>query len=122
MDDLTIVVAIACCRAVPRGTLYSCRPELFPKCNISNVALIWRETQGVLAMATQIVMDHNGDSRHTFDPKDAKALLKAEERFRELTGSGFTAAVRTASGEPVVTHRFDPTAEETLFFPRLVGG
>jgi hypothetical protein len=73
-------------------------------------------------MATQIVMDHNGDSRHTFDPKDAKALLKAEERFKELTGSGFTAAVRTTSGEPVVTHRFDPTAEETLFFPRLVGG
>jgi hypothetical protein len=73
-------------------------------------------------MATQIVMDHNGDSRHTFDPKDAKALLKAEERFKELTGSGFTAAVRTASGEPVVTHMFDPTAEETLFFPRLVGG
>jgi hypothetical protein len=38
-------------------------------------------------MATQIVMDHNGDSRHNFDPKDAKALLKAEERFKVLTGS-----------------------------------
>lgn len=73
-------------------------------------------------MATQIVMDHNGDSRHNFDAKDAKALLKAEQRFKELTGAGFTAAVRTASGEPAVTHKFDPTAEETLFFPRLVGG
>lgn len=73
-------------------------------------------------MATQIVMDHNGDSRHNFDPTDAKALLKAEQRFKELTGAGFTAAVRTASGEPAVTHTFDPTAEETLFFPRLVGG
>ena len=73
-------------------------------------------------MATQIVMGHNGDSRHTFDPKDAKALLKAEERFKELTGSGYTAAARTSSGEPVITRKFDPTAEETLFFPRLVGG
>ena len=53
-------------------------------------------------MATQIVMDHNGDTRHTFDVNDAKALLKAEERFKQLTGDGFTAAVRTASGEPAV--------------------
>jgi len=53
---------------------------------------------------------------------NADALLKAEERFRELTGAGFTAAVRTASGEAVVKRMFDPNAEETLFFPRLVGG
>ena len=42
-------------------------------------------------MATQIVMDRTGDSRHNFDPKDADALLKAEQRFKELTGAGFTA-------------------------------
>ncbi len=46
-------------------------------------------------MAIQIVMDHTGDTRHHFDANDTKALLKAEERFRELTGLGFTAAVRT---------------------------
>ena len=73
-------------------------------------------------MASQIVMDHTGDTRHNFDPNDSEALLKAEQRFRELTGAGFTAATRTASGEPIVRHTFDPTAEETLFFPRLVGG
>jgi hypothetical protein len=73
-------------------------------------------------MATQIVMDHTGDTRHYFDAKDAKALSKAEERFRELTLVGFTAAVRTASGEASVTRTFDPTAEETLFYPRLVAG
>src|SRR5438445_12806974 len=67
-------------------------------------------------MATQIVMDRTGDTRHNFDPKNADAVLKAEERFRELTGAGFTAAVRTASGEAVVKRRFDPNAEETLFF------
>lgn len=73
-------------------------------------------------MATQIVMDHNGDTQHNFDVKDAKTLSEAEQRFKELTGAGFMAAVRTASGEPEILHRFDPTAEETLFFPRLVGG
>ena len=72
-------------------------------------------------MATQIVMDHNGDTRHNFDAADAKAVLKAERRFRELTGAGYTAATRTANG-PVVTRTFDPTAKETLFYPRLVGG
>ena len=73
-------------------------------------------------MATQIVMDRMGDTRHNFDAKNADALAKAEERFRALTGAGFTAAVRTSSGEPVVQRTFDPNAEETLFFPRLVGG
>jgi hypothetical protein len=78
--------------------------------------------QGVFAMATQIVMDHGGDSRHEFDALDAKALLEAERRFKDLTGVGFIAAIRNSSGEPVLTRSFDPAAEETLFFPRLVGG
>ena len=73
-------------------------------------------------MAAQIVMDHTGDTRHYFDAKDAEALAKAEERFKELTGAGFTAAVRTAAGEVSQIRSFDPTAEQTLFFPRLVGG
>jgi len=73
-------------------------------------------------MATQIVMDRTGDTRHNFDATNADAVLEAEGRFRELTRAGFTAAVRTASGEPVVKRTFDPNTEETLFFPRLVGG
>ena len=73
-------------------------------------------------MATQIVMDQNGDTRHNFDASDATALLKAEQRFKELTGAGFTAAIRDGSGRPIVRRTFDPKAEETLFFPRLVGG
>jgi hypothetical protein len=73
-------------------------------------------------MAKQIVMDHTGDTRHYFDAKDAEALAKAEERFKELTTVGFTAAIRTAPGEVSVTRSFDPTAEGTLFFPRIVGG
>jgi hypothetical protein len=73
-------------------------------------------------MAIQIVMDHNGDTRHHFDPNDAEALAKAERRFKKLTGKGFTAAVRIASGEVAKITSFNPTAEETVFFPRLIGG
>jgi hypothetical protein len=73
-------------------------------------------------MAIQIVMDHTGDSSHRFDPTDAEALAKAEKRFNELTGAGFIAAERTAAGESRRIKSFNPAAEETLFFPRLVGG
>jgi hypothetical protein len=73
-------------------------------------------------MASQIVMDHTGDTRHQFDAGDVAALSEAEERFRSLTKLGFTAAVRTSSGDVALTKGFDPAAEETLFYPRLVGG
>ncbi len=71
---------------------------------------------------TQIVMDATGDTRHSFDPKDAAAVAKAEKRFKELTGAGFTAAVRTGDGKSQLVRSFDPSHEEVLFFPRLGGG
>jgi hypothetical protein len=73
-------------------------------------------------MPTQVVMNHNGDKRHYFDSNDAAALAKAEERFKQLTGKGFTAAVRTGPGEVTKIRSFNPKAEETIFFPRLIGG
>jgi len=73
-------------------------------------------------MATQIIMDHTGDSRHEFNPKDAAALLEAEQRFNALMRDGYTAAVRSPTGDAIVTRKFDPNAEETLFVPRFVGG
>jgi hypothetical protein len=73
-------------------------------------------------MATQIVMDYKGDSRHHFNANDLDGISEAEERFKALTSVGFTAAVRDAVGNAIVTRSFDPTAEETLFYPRLVGG
>jgi hypothetical protein len=96
----------------PQAGLWKCTVNPFDQVGHSERA----------TMAIQIVMDHTGDSRHSFNPNDALALAKAEMRFRELTGYGFTAAVRTASGEVSQVRSFDPTAEATLFFPRLVGG
>ena len=73
-------------------------------------------------MATQIVMDHTGDSRHQFDPKDSEAVARAEERFRALIGAGLVAAERTSAGKSRRVKSFDPTADEVLFPPHLVGG
>jgi len=64
----------------------------------------------------------SGDGRHVFNPDDAQDLAKAEQRFYELTKVGFTAAVRTGPGQVLQIRSFDPNAEETVFFPALVGG
>jgi hypothetical protein len=74
------------------------------------------------SMAIQIVIDRTGDTRYTFDAGNRTAVEEAERRFMELTGVGFTAAVRTGPGQQRVIRNFDPTADETLFHPRLVGG
>lgn len=73
-------------------------------------------------MHTQIVMDRSGDTRHTFDAADQAAVTKAEERFKELTGLGFTAATRNEDGTSTLVRNFDANAEETIFIPRLQGG
>jgi hypothetical protein len=49
--------------------------------------------------ATQIVMDHTGDTRHQFDPADAAAVAEAEERFKMLTGAGFTTSKRLGASK-----------------------
>ena len=73
-------------------------------------------------MAIQIVMDRTGDSRHSFDPGDGRALANAEQRFYDLTKVGFIAAIRTGTGQVARIRSFDPNAQETVFFSRLVGG
>jgi hypothetical protein len=73
-------------------------------------------------MPIQIVMDRTGDTRHAFDAGNCAAVAEAEKRFMELTGAGFTAAVRSGLGEQRIIRSFDPAVKETLFHPRLVGG
>jgi hypothetical protein len=68
------------------------------------------------------VMDHTGDTRHHFNSADTMAVAEAEALFMKLTGAGFTAAKRLGEGKSQVLKGFDPTAEETLFIPRLQGG
>jgi hypothetical protein len=73
-------------------------------------------------MHFQIIMDTSGDTRHQFDAADASAVAEAKRRFSELIGAGFIAAKRTGNGTSELIRQFDPTAKETLFIPRLVGG
>ena len=74
-------------------------------------------------MHIHIVLDNHGDTRHTFNPRDARALSTAEARFRELTGSGFRAVVPGKKGQPGRLMRdFDASVKETLFIPQLQGG
>jgi hypothetical protein len=73
-------------------------------------------------MHTQIVMDSTGDTRHHFDTGDPRAVAEAERRFMELREAGYIAAKRTGSCTSELVREFDPTAKETLFVPRLVGG
>ncbi|MBR0801659.1 hypothetical protein JQ615_40640 [Bradyrhizobium jicamae] len=73
-------------------------------------------------MATLLVMDHAGDTRHSFDAGDNEQLAWAEARFQQLISDGYTAATRTGPGAVALVRALDPAAEETLFYPRLVGG
>jgi hypothetical protein len=81
---------------------------------------VLRERKAI--MAKQIVMNATGDTRHEFDLGDAAAVAEASTRFKELTGAGFTAAVRRGPGASELVRHFDPAADETVFFPRLRGG
>ena len=72
-------------------------------------------------MPQQIVMDRTGDTRHDFGTADPVGLAEAEERFKELTGSGFMAAAVKPDGSHEIVHEFDPSAD-TLFIPALQGG
>jgi hypothetical protein len=73
-------------------------------------------------MATILILDRTGDTRQHFDPSASEQLAWANARFQELTADGYTAAKRRSTGEPEIIRTLDPTAEETLFYPRLVGG
>jgi hypothetical protein len=74
-------------------------------------------------MPVHIIMDRHGDSRHFFDPADARSLLVAEARFKKLVGKGFRAVAPGEHGQPgSLLHRFDESIEKTLFIPPLEGG
>jgi hypothetical protein len=79
--------------------------------------------RGASTKRVQIVMDRFGDTRHEFDVTDARAVALAEERFRQLTGSGFRAAALSGDGSPgKLLGKFDQEVERTLFVPHLQGG
>ena len=66
------------------------------------------------------VMDYSGHSTVEFSKDET---TEAMEKFNEIVATGSTAATRKAGDKDyTVTKSFDPTADETLFVPRMQGG
>lgn len=76
------------------------------------------------------VMSRNGDDRVTWDsqqvqtgdPEALAAVEEAEQIFRKHRARGAT-AFRVEKGQTLVRmDEFDPTAEDIVMVPRLIGG
>lgn len=76
------------------------------------------------------VLSRNGDDRLTWDMaavetgdlEAAAAVREAERIFNEQRASGAT-AVRVTPGQPAERiAKFDPSAEEIVMVPRVIGG
>jgi hypothetical protein len=66
------------------------------------------------------ILDHTGHTTLDFTGMDTTLAMA---KFNELVGLGSTAATRkTGEKDYTVTKSFDPTADETLFIPRMQGG
>jgi hypothetical protein len=68
------------------------------------------------------LMDQTGHSTVEFDKLDQADLDRAARMFSDLLEKGYTPAVKGQDGVHTSTRTFDPSAEDTLFQPQLVGG
>jgi hypothetical protein len=73
-------------------------------------------------MAKHYIMDRTGHTTVEFDKANTVDIEAAMKRFEELTSQGYRYAPKDETGQPVLKHAFDPTAEEAIFFPQLQGG
>ncbi len=74
-------------------------------------------------MATHIILDRTGDTRHAFDANNPVDLAEAEKRFkiqRALGKLAFEPGVNGRDGR--LLRAFDPSVEATIFTPARAGG
>lgn len=69
-------------------------------------------------MGKLTIMDHTGDTLMTWDENNA---ADAERVYNELVEQGHI-PVKTGDNQAVKLHTFDPTAEEIVMIPKIVGG
>jgi hypothetical protein len=68
-------------------------------------------------------MDRHGDSRHFFEPADARSVATAKARFTKLLRKGYVAVAPAERGEPGrLLRNFGDSVDETIFIPPLQGG
>ena len=75
----------------------------------------------IMRLHAHIVMDVNGDTRHTFNPESEVEAREAMKRFDDLLKTHI-AARRLGEGRTELVRSFSVADEEVLFFRKLAGG
>lgn len=73
-------------------------------------------------MGMLYVLDHTGDTRIGWDVNNAASVAEARRMFNELRGHNYVVYKKTGDGTGAQIRDFDPTAEEIVMSPPLVGG
>lgn len=74
-------------------------------------------------MSTMNILDESGHRQVTWNASNAKEIAAAQKTFDRLLRHGyaaFGAAARTGPRQSMRT--FDPTMDEVVLVPRIVGG
>lgn len=69
------------------------------------------------------VLDHTGDSRLEWNPRNADEVAAAHAHFDTMKAKGYLAykvAANNEAGE--LLRKFDPDAREIIMSPQMVGG
>jgi hypothetical protein len=70
-----------------------------------------------------VILDRSGDTRHTWDRRNADEVTEMRDLFDRMIKKGYQAWSVTRKGDKDrrITE-FDPEAEKVIFAPALVGG
>ena len=68
-------------------------------------------------------LNHEGDSKQTWDPENADEVEAARNLFVDLIGKGFLAYTVKPDGKPdKATRKFDPQYGKIIMKPPMAGG
>lgn len=74
-------------------------------------------------MSTMNILDESGHRQVTWNASNAKEIAAAQKTFDRLLRHGYAAFGATARSGPKQSMRtFDPTMDEVVMVPRIVGG
>jgi hypothetical protein len=69
------------------------------------------------------IMDGSGHKQLTWNTDRLDEIIAAQETFDRLIGRGYSAFGSEKKSEPKhLVGKFDPTMEEVVMVPRMVGG
>lgn len=70
-----------------------------------------------------MILNSDGDSKHTWNPDDEESIQRAREVYDLHKDKGFTAFHMDGSGETgKLMQEFDPVAGSVLLVPVMAGG